>query len=382
MKSFRRSRSMYLRAASPSLDDRDDDILNDFVVSPPNRRCGMHLLESIHKLKCNTGSASKGVTLMSQSENSGDPRESHHSTSRRTPVPLLDPLTVDPSLQIHQGLEQNFVTFQYPSRRREDDASDDALTAPRRFSSPSHCRAVKEKEPLLMDPVVPVRGPVVSTPPLCDIPECVVIPRMKLKMDGRHDDDDEASGYVDYDSNDGCSRFQPKYFDDIPKRCESISAPTYEFVAEHDDRTMLHPDHFENDDHDTTTRDGYHQEPWQVISDDSHVSREFSVCSEGVPVAQRTFFLASTTEETTKMSSLSRKVPEHRRSVSLQASDHSFATTKSGATLATSHSTSTGISRSSGKTLELIRRFERHSLQRGGHAMVNGKGTLKLPALK
>ena len=85
MKSFRRSRSMYLRAASPSLDDRDDDILNDFVVSPPNRRCGMHLLESIHKLKCNTGSASKGVTLMSQSETSGDPRESH---------PIIRPVVV------------------------------------------------------------------------------------------------------------------------------------------------------------------------------------------------------------------------------------------------------------------------------------------------
>ena len=103
-------------------------------------------------------------------------------------MPLLDPLTVYPSLQIHQGLEQNFVRFQYPLRRREDDASDDALTASRRFSSPSHCRAVKEMEPLLMDPVVPVRGPVYTTPPLCHIPECVVIPRMKLKMDGRHDD--------------------------------------------------------------------------------------------------------------------------------------------------------------------------------------------------
>ncbi len=370
---------MYLRAASSSLDDRDDDILNDFVVSPPNRRCGMHLLESIHKLKCS--SASKGVTLMSQSETSEDPRETHHSTSRPAPVPLLDPLTVYPSLQIHKGLEQNFVTIQYPSRRREDDASDDALTAPRRFLSPSHCRAMKVNEPL-MDPVVPVRGQVDSTPPppLCDIPECVVIPRMKLKTDGRHDDDE--SGYVDYDSNDGSSPFQPKCFGDIPIRCESHLAPNYEFIADHDDRTMHYPDHFENDGHGTTTRDGYHQEPWQVISDDSHVSREFSVCSEGVPVAQRTFYLASTTEETTKMSSLSRKVPAHRRSVSLQASDHSSATTKSGATLATSHSTSTGISRSSGKTLELIRRFERHSLQKGGHAKVHDKGTLKLPTLK
>ena len=87
-----------------------------------------------------------------------------------------------------------------------------------------------------MDPVVPVRGPVYTTPPLCHIPECVVIPRMKLKMDGRHDDDDEASGYVYYDSNDGCCPFQPKYFDYIPKRCESLSAPTYDFVADDDDQ--------------------------------------------------------------------------------------------------------------------------------------------------
>ena len=54
--------------------------------------------------------------------------------------------------------------------------------------------------------------------------------------DGRHDDDDEASGYVYYDSNDGCCPFQPKYFYYIPKRCESLSAPTYDFVADHDDQ--------------------------------------------------------------------------------------------------------------------------------------------------
>jgi hypothetical protein len=60
---------------------------------------------------------------------------------------------------------------------------------------------------------------------------------------------------------------------------------------------------------------------------------------------------------------LSKKLHLDQRNSGLQqqASDTSFATTKSGATIATSHSTSTtGIS--SRKTLELIRRFERYNL--------------------
>ena len=64
---------------------------------PPNRRCGMHLLESIHKLKCNTGRASKGVTLMSQSETSGDPRESH---------PIIRPVVV---FQCHCSILLRFI---------------------------------------------------------------------------------------------------------------------------------------------------------------------------------------------------------------------------------------------------------------------------------
>jgi hypothetical protein len=82
--------------------------------------------------------------------------------------------------------------------------------------------------------------------------------------------------------------------------------------------------------------------------------------SEKINKHARTFFLASPSLETTKMSSLSKKLNTDHHKISLQSSDTSFTTTKSGATFATSHSTSTGMSRSSRKTQALIERFERH----------------------
>jgi hypothetical protein len=441
------------------MDDRDDN--SDLLIvsgTPSIRRCGSLFVESIHKLKC--GNVSKGVALMSQSDVSVDRPDSH--SYRDVHIPSVDPLTVYPSMNVYKGINKNFVTIQCQTRRREDDASDDALTAPRRFLSPSHAQNFNRSsatqqytmntmnQTLMETDAVASHEhnvqPVNTSLHLSDIPECVVIPRSSLNngMMDPFPNEDSGGDFHDFDSNEGTgSPFQPTYYDDIPisssrnsarncnwiaenneskntdmqdynsiqtlEKIPSSSAPLemsarldsstdhmlnadhndtewkgkYEFISESvPSRSVQYESHDRNDDivlHSASHRDNSRKSDFSCY--DSNASREFSICSEGGPIPQRTYYLASPTEETTKMSSLSKKLQmDHRRSIVLQASDTSFSTTKSGATLATSHSTSTGISRSSRKTQELIRRFERHGLQKAGHTTtMYDKGALKLP---
>lgn len=447
MKSFRRSRSIYLRATSSSLDDRDDDnsvnvlLIGDGQQAPPMRSCKTLLLESIHKLKCNN--SSKGVALLSQSDVSIDPTVGNNLCDMH--APSIDPLTIYPSLNLNHGAVKHFVTKPYNKTRRcEDDASDDALTAPRRFLSPSKLHPKKNWNQTLVPDVVPQdHGGPVDTP-LSDIPECVIIPHKHT--DPFHDDycGDDAHGTH---SITGSSPFVANYYEDIPISLKH-SAP--DSIIEETERRVVAPDRCAIDQPENLTLDiepskmrdtmkvvdkhlaspmdseqngtreyilnsaqprhidldfeleeygsqyqrldkddrvphvaihndnNNQQRRSEIPLYDSNASRDISFWSENVPSTQRTFYLASPTEETTKMSSLSKKLQTDQRQLSLQASDTSFATTKSGATQATSHSTSTGISRSSRKTQELIRRFERHHLQKTGHSVYD-KGIIRLP---
>jgi hypothetical protein len=263
-----------------------------------------------------------------------------------------------------------------------------------------------------------------------------------LPNEGFNDEDDDHN---DFNSNDRTSPFQPTYYDDIPIMSSSrklaprnddciteeyqqqidvphnqkvdhyyeldseVSVNVNSSIINHSsninrndaerelDGTQEYPNetftpfsNFPYESHDPSEHRGNNGVPKDDIdqSSDLHcydydvnAPQEFSLCREQVPIRQRTYYLASSTEETTKMSSLSRKLQmDQRRSIVLQASDTSFSTTKSGATQATSHSTSTGISRSSRKTQELIRRFERHGLQKAGQtSTMYNKGAIKLP---
>ena len=493
MKSFRRSRSMmYLRTSLSSVDDRDDNSVNEVLLNgspsstgkPPSiRRCGSLFVESMHKLKCSTGGSnnntSRGEALMSQSDASIDHINSH--SNRGLQMISVDPLTVYPSLNVdNNDLTKHFVTLQYPTRRCEDDASDDALTAPRRFLSPSRLQKFKSKSSpsqqqqqqhqqsqytmgeMLMDHhdmvsphehMVPPVNEVTSTQQhRSDIPECVLIPRSNMNHETTDLFLEDGSRCQNSDENGTAgSPFYPTYYDDIPIPSNSRSSAHHYDLSEeqyghnskmhdHDvvlplenmptrytssekplgfDSTFQHTFAMNNTDengwngtnetipesvpsrnveyefHESSERhhvqklDDHQRSRHSTMyrsnsrkSDVSNVSRDFSLGSEGVPVTQRTYYLASPTEETTKMSSLSRKLQmDQRHSIALQASDTSFTTTKSGATQATSHSTSTGISRSSRKTQELIRRFERHGIQKTGHvSSIYDKGTIKLPS--
>ena len=469
MKSFRRSRSMYLRASSPTLvDDRDDSSANDLLIgtgTPSIRRCGTLFVESIHKLKCS--SVSKGVALMSQSDVSIDRSDKY--SNRDVHIPSVDPLTVYPSLNVYDGFTKNLVTFQCRTRRCEDDASDDALTAPRRYLSPSHLQTFNKtkmtqqyawSQPVLESiAVLPhelVEQPVNTPPHLSDIPECVVIPRLSMNYgttDPFPNAEGSSCGHNDLDSSfDGIRpKFEPIYYDDIPlssgrksecnfgwmtesnekqidlqgysgihqvENIPSSEVPAfdnalvvdssinhkinkddtdyewtgkYDFTAEEVPPRNADYEFHENGNHNRNScnnnRMHYcNDEKADCTCNNVNTSREFSFCSEGNSTAQRTYYLASPTEETTKVSSLSRKLQmNQRRRIVVPASDTSFETSKSGATQATSHSTSTGISRSSSrKTQELIRRFERHGLQKAGHSTtatttMHNKGSIQQP---
>lgn len=361
-------------------------------------------------------------------------------------------------MNVYNGITKKYVTIQCQTRRREDDGSDDALTAPRRFLSPSHAQNFNKasatqqyarNQRLMENDAVTSNEhmiqPADTSLHLSDIPECVVIPHSSMNKGMMHQFPNEDSGgdFHDFDSIEGTgSPFQPTYYDDIPISSSRNSARNYDWITENNEsnndiqeyngiqtrekipsssvplemsvrldssidrilnvddndtewkgkyefitetvptRNVQYESHDRNDDivlHCASHRDNSRKSDFSCY--DSNASREFSICSEGGFIPQRTYYLASPTEETTKMSSLSKKLQmDHRRSIALQASDTSFSTTKSGATLATSHSTSTGISRSSRKTQELIRRFERHGLQKAGHTTtMYEKGALKLP---
>ena len=424
MKSFRRSRSIYLRATSSSLDDRDDDnSVNVLLIrdgpQPPIRRCRSLLLESIHKLNCS--SSSKGVALLSQSDVSIDCTVDN-SHCGIPPMPSIDSVIVYPSLNVNHGAAKHFGTKQYNKTRRcEDDASDDALTAPRRFLSPSKLQAKYNWNQTPVHGVLPQEHEVPVDTPLSDIPECVVIThRSNDPFYYRNVD------AIDSDSNAESSPFHASFHENISISFRHLSPDLIMEKREHravePDRSAIHqpenallvdsafhtpisgkardgrngtyenniesaqPRHidfefqeFGSQYQDLDKDDCNRQRRSDVPSYDSNVSRDVSFWNEGVPSTQRTFYLASSTEETAKMSSLSRKLQTDQRRISPQASDTSFATTKSGATQATSHSTSTGISRSSRKTQELIRRFERHHLQKSGYT-TNDKDTIQLPA--
>jgi hypothetical protein len=405
MKGFRRRRPLYL---SPSVSS-DYDRRNDFdELASRNQlsrgRCTSRLVQSIAKLNCGA-STPKAETLMSQSDFTFEHLE---TDDHYLDQPMIDPVSVYPSF-VASAPGASVHNVRTRSRRREDDSSDDALTAPRRFVTPSKLRSeymfrdrsskIKSAfigctgNAVLGDGILPEKYSIQAYDNLypLDIPECVVI--RSIVADGEIDSSCAASSNF---PNIPCSLAVSPYHELeetlVAERLE-LNTLSQHHSSEHmereekwDEASLRNsdPDHSQfgkplkmycENAHTTFTENsgpefnhGNRRLPSALIqindvaqySQAPPVVSEYDWVSQKTDDATRTFFLASSSQETPKVSSLSKKLKSHQRNISLQSSDTSFGTTKSGATLSTSHSTSTGLSRSSRKTQALIERFERH----------------------
>jgi hypothetical protein len=421
MKSFRRNRSTYLRASSTS-SVNDESSVEELIDGQLQlrRRCGALLVESMRKLKC--GSNPKGITLMSQSELSLDRHE--HRNGYLNP-PSIDPISIYPSLDLTDESWRYRTATPLKGRCCEDNASDDALEAPRRFLQPSNLQKAKisKHQPMkhpttyIMDESsnefleaheYPKELKVDS--PLSGIPACVLVPRTSCGSGWSNDDNsDHGSGlyhlhvedynavnvaidtgidpynerlfYKQHYGLENCAVLGEPKIEELPFWNASCEGSSLADVLDKNDqlRNELHSElnRTTYDEYDClefpdvnsikvdirvlpTADNGI--TPTDIPSQNSNGSRNFPTNFDEAPKQSRTFILASPSVVTAKTSSLSKKFATDERKIQLQASDTSFATTKSGATFATSHSTSTGISRSSRKTQELICRYERSSL--------------------
>jgi hypothetical protein len=405
MKGYRRNRPLYLSPSVSSDYDRRTDFDELARIDRLSRgRCGSRLVQSIAKLNCGAPTP-KAETLMSQSDFTFENLE---TDNRYLNQPMIDPVLIYPSF-VALAPGSSVQNVQVRSRRREDDSSDDALTAPRRFVSPSKLRSdyrFKDRSNkiksafsgctgivVLVDDSIPEKHTVQMnvTPYAFDVPECVVIPSM---VESSEKDFTHGTTSSNIPSNSPVSPYR-----DLD---ETLFVRIPEFITSFERNSLEHAEAVEKwDDSSSHTSDrghselgqpcnvdcekactrtheysvpGYHLGFQRLPSSISPVNDDMPQCSRAPHLAtdhdwlnqkitddaKRTFFLASSSQETPKVSSLSTKLRSHQRNISLQSSDTSYGTTKSGATLSTSHSTATGLSRSSRKTQALIERFDRH----------------------